>query len=235
MEVKSMNSQITSNVIRVKPNGHGPIPEALIIKFLLELDPNLIKHAQQARRYKTYMADLYMAEVMLKTPLLTLMANQIPKYDKPIVLLHDKYANDIDDYLLEKLLEKTSTKIFTFNVWTSETSGIKPSGDYTLCITGPITNRADAFLEELDTPNQVFWSLDSNYQGSNARNPKRLAFPVVDATGTPLTTTPDEDQKYPFTTVLNIPENTTKWTTRWPGNPALPPRQDRLFTVCFNL
>ena len=46
-----------------------------------------------------------MAEVMLKTPLLTLMDNQIPKYDKPIVLLHDKYANDIDDYLLKTFRE----------------------------------------------------------------------------------------------------------------------------------
>lgn len=230
-------------VIRVEPTDCCNLPpgfefpEDILIQRFLTLDPTLIEHAKTANRYKTYMADLYMAATIVKRPLMHLLLRPpgSPLAGKRIMMVHDALANDVDDLLLRRLFEEMGAQVFTFDVWTS-TDVSKPEPPYALCITGPITPRANAFLETLDEPAAVFWSLDPNGEGSNAREPKRLAFRAKNVSGGPMTREEaDADGKFPFVVPLGIGEATAVWKEKWPGINAIPSREDRLFTVSFDI
>jgi len=215
----------------VHTNNGTPVPAAEIKARLLEIDPDIVKHAEEAKRPRTYMADLYMAEKMTEIPIIDLLTKDIPHAldGVQIVMVHDRGANDVDDLVLQRLFERLGATVFAFDVWTSETEGAMPDGNFTLCITGPITPKADAFLTQMAKPAHVYWSLDSSLKGSNARTPKRIAFPIASVTQSE----PDSEGKFPFCVPLNIPAATKKWVERLNGVPALPPREERLFTVSF--
>lgn len=220
-----------SPAMDVHTNNGTVVPTAEIKARLLDIDPDIVQHAQEAKRPRTFMADLYMAETMTEIPIIDLLTKDIPnKLDGvQIVMVHDRGANDVDDLVLQRLFERLGATVFTFDVWTSETEGVMPDGNFTLCITGPITPKADAFLNQMAKPARVYWSLDSSLKGSNARNPKRIAFAIESVTQSE----PDSDGKFPFCVSLDIPGATKKWVKRLKGVPALPPREERLFTVSF--
>ena len=220
-----------SPAMDVHTNNGTVVPTAEIKARLLDIDPDIVQHAQEAKRPRTFMADLYMAETMTEIPIIDLLTKDIPnKLDGVrIVMVHDRGANDVDDLVLQRLFERLGATVFTFDVWTSETEGVMPDGNFTLCITGPITPKADAFLTQMAKPARVYWSLDSSLKGSNARNPKRIAFAIESVTQSE----PDSDGKFPFCVSLDIPGATKKWVKRLKGVPALPPREERLFTVSF--
>lgn len=224
-----------SPAMDVHTNNGTVVPTAEIKARLLDIDPDIVQHAHEAKRPRTFMADLYMAETMTGISIIDLMTKDIPRAldGLQIVMVHDRGANDVDDLVLQRLFERLGATVFAFNVWTSEEEGTKPDGDFTLCITGPITTEADVFLSRIDKfsgkPSQVYWSLDSSLKGSNARNPKRIAFPITSVT----LSEPDSDGKFAFCVPLDIPGATKKWMDKLGGVPAIPSREERLFTVSF--
>ena len=235
------------------------LPEDVLIKRFLQLDPNIVSHAKQAKRCKTFMADLYLCAKLVNINIPNLARNinildiltssnhtptlkGISLKGRSILMVHDMWANDVDDVLLLKLFEELGAKVYLFDVWKSSVlqqaaAAAVPKEDFILCITGPITQRADMFFETLKKqPMQIFWALSAGYVGSNSRNPSRLSFTAKSDSGSLISSeVPDEDGKFPVVVSLNIPEATAKWVAKWPGICALPPRSERLFTVTIDV
>ena len=221
---------------------NGVFDENTVIERLMWLDSHLVEHMKESKRFRTYMADLYVGASIAGFSLLTLL-NKMGREEmnilggKNILLVHDKGANDVDDLLLLRMLQKLGAHVIEFDVWRSDNSVAIFEEEYIMCITGPITPRADAFLKTIENaPSEVFWALAPGYKGSNARNPKRLAFTVKNIDGSFMNSDEaDADGKFPFIVPLNIPEMTEKWSNKWSGVCALPPREERLFTVICDL
>ena len=224
-------------LLEANNTSNGVFDENTLVERLLWLDPNLVEHMKESKRFRTYMADLYVGASIAGFGLLTLL-NKMGHEEmnildgKNILLVHDKGANDVDDLLLLRMLQELGAHVIEFDVWRSDSVAIFEE-EYIMCITGPITPRADAFLTTIENaPIEVFWALAPGYKGSNARNPNRLAFTVKNIDGSSMNSDKaDADGKFPFIVPLNIPEMTEKWSKKWSGVCALPPREERLFTV----
>jgi len=219
-------------MIRVNPINTS-LPVDKIVQTLLSLDNHIVEHAFAARRLKSFIADVYMAATMVDIDIIKLLTEEIPMCQRGqhILMVHDSGANDMDDFLLRTIFERMGATVIGFDVWRGVEGDEKIQEPYTLCITGPITPITDVFLNTIPSPAVVYWSLDSNFEGSNARTPTRIAFPVQEITSK----IPDEDNKYPIIVNMDVPCLTRHWLDKFHGKniSAIPPRSERLFTVDF--
>ena len=98
------------------------------------------------------------------------------------------------------------------------------------CLTATSRSALQALLLQQQTYSYRELSTPLKYIGVStlvlnyAHNPKRLAFPIASVTQSE----PDSEGKFPFWVTRQ-----KKWISISEGVPALPPREERLFTVSF--
>lgn len=103
---------------------------------------------------------LLFVNLLFSIPILNLLSTEkLPPHlaGKEILMIHDTNANDMDDFVLHRLLESLGANVSGFDVWHDRIDGaaLDEKNTYTLLITGPITPLAHEFLSLLKPPEAV--------------------------------------------------------------------------------